>query len=75
MHMVLKSVLKMAQASARCIPHLFLEDDCAHNHASYNCKLSDVLSHSNGVRRWTRPIAGKMSARTSLSDIFPSNFA
>ena len=44
-HMILKSDLKMAQASARCIPHLLLEDDCAHNHASYNFKLSDVLSN------------------------------
>ena len=75
MHMILKSDLKMAQTSARCIPHLLLEDDCAHNHASYNCKLSDVLSNSNGMRRWARPIAGKMIARTSLSDNFPSNFA
>ena len=33
-------------------------------------KLSDVLSNSNGVRRWARPIAGKMIARASLSDIF-----
>ena len=75
MHMLLKSDLKMAQTSARCIPRLLLEDDCAHNHASYNCKLSDVHSNANGVRRWARPIAGKMSARTSLSNIFPSNFA
>ena len=75
MHMLLKSDLKMAQTSARCIPRLLLEDDCAHNHASYNCKLSDVLSNANGVRRWARPIDGKMSARTSLSNIFPSNFA
>ena len=36
MHMILKSDLKMAQTSARCIPLLLLEDDCAHNHASYN---------------------------------------
>ena len=74
-HMILKSDLKMEQTSARCIPHLLLEDDCAHNHASYNCKLSDVIINSNGVRQWARPIAGKMNARTSLSDIFPSNFA
>ena len=75
MHMILKSALKMAQTSARCIQHLLLEDDCAHNHACYNCKLSDVLSNSNGVRRWARPISGKMSARTSLTDTFPPNFA
>ena len=74
-HMILKSDWKMAQTSARCIPHLLLEDYCAHNHASDNCKLSHVLSNSNGVRRWARPIAGKMSAQTSLSDIFPSNCA
>ena len=75
MHMILKSDLKMAQTSESCIPHLLLEDDCAHNHASYNCILSDVLSNSNSVRWWARHIAGKMSAQTSLSDIFPSNFA
>ena len=71
MHMILKSDLKMAHASARCIPHLLSEDDCGHNLASYNCKLSDVLSNSNGVRRWVRPIAGKMSAQASLLDISP----
>ena len=54
MHMILKSDLKMAQASARCISHLLLEDDCGHNQASYN----DVLSNSNDVRGWVRPIAG-----------------
>ena len=75
MHIILKSDLKMAQTSAKCITYLFLEDECAHDHASYDCKLSDVLSNSNGVRRWARPIAGKMSARTTLSNIFPPNFA
>ena len=63
-HMILKLDLKMAQASARCIPHLLLEDDCGHNLASYNCKLSEVLSNSNDMRRWDRPIAGKMSTHT-----------
>ena len=63
--------LKMAQASARCIAHLLLDDDCGHNQASYNSKLSDVLNNSNYVRRWVRPIAGKMSAQTSLLDISP----
>ena len=43
-------------------PHLLLEDDYGHNQAIYNCKLSDVLRNSNDVRRWARPIAGKMSA-------------
>ena len=37
MQMILKSDLKMAQASARCIPHLLLEDDCGSNQASNNC--------------------------------------
>ena len=74
-YMILKSDLKIAKTSAKCIPHLLLEDGCAHNHASCDCKLSDVLSNSNDVCRWARPIAGKMSAQTSLSDIFPSNFA
>ena len=64
MHMILKSDLKMAQASARCISYLLLEDDCGHNQARYNCKLSDVLSNSNDVRWRVRPIAGKMSAQT-----------
>ena len=71
MHMILKSDLKMAQASSRCIQHLLFEDDCRHNQASYNCKLSNFLSKSNDVHRWVRPIAGKMSAQTSLLDISP----
>ena len=66
MHMILKSDMKMAQASARCIPHLLLEDDCRHNQASYNCKLFDILSNSNDVGRWVRPIARKINAQTSL---------
>ena len=49
-------------------------DDCSHNQASYNCKLSDVINNSNDVRWWVRPIAGKISAQTSLFDIFPSKF-
>ena len=51
MHMLLKSDLKMVQASARCIPHLLLEDDCGHNQASYKCNFNDVLSNSNDVGR------------------------
>ena len=74
-HMLLKSDLKMAQASARCIPHLSLEDDCGHNQASYNCKLLDVLSNSNDVRQWARPIAEKMSAQTSLLEFLLTIFA
>ena len=65
----------MVQTSVRCIPHLLLEEDCAHNHASYNCKLPDVGSNLNGVRRLARHIAGKISAHTLLSNIFPSNSA
>ena len=42
-HMILISDLKKAQPSARYIPHLLLEDDCAINHASYKCKLTEVL--------------------------------
>ena len=71
MHIVLKSDLKMTQASARCILHLLLEDDCGHNQASYNCKLSGVLSNSHDLRWWIRPKTGKMSAQTSLLDISP----
>ena len=63
--MILKSDLKMAQAYARCIPNLLLEDNCGHNQASYNCKLSDVLRYSKDVRWWVGPIDGKMSAQTS----------
>ena len=61
--MILKSDLKMAKAF-----HIY---DCRHNQASYNCKLSNVLSNSNDVRRWVRLIAGKLSAQTSLLDISP----
>ena len=71
MHRILKSDLKVANASARWIPHLLLEDDCNHNQASYNCKLSDIIDNSNDVCWWVRPIAGKISAQTSLFDIFP----
>ena len=73
-HRILKSDLKMAKASARWIPHLLSEDNCIHNQASYNCKLVNVINNSNDVRRWVRPIAGKINAQTSLFDIFPSNF-
>ena len=69
--MILKSVLKMAQASARCIPHLLLEVDCEHNQASYNCKISDALSNTIDVRRWVRHKAGKMSPQTALLNISP----
>ena len=66
MHMILKSDLKMAQASAICIPYLSLGDDCRHCQASYNCELSDILSNSNDLRQWVRPLAGKMNAQTAL---------
>ena len=74
MHRILNSNLKVAKASARWIPHLLSEDGCIHNQASYICKLVDVINNSNDVRRWVRPIAGKISAQTSLFDMFPSNF-
>ena len=74
MHGILKSDLKVAKASERWIPHLLSEDDCIHNQASYNCKLVDVINNSNGVRRWVRPLAGKISAHISLLDTFPSKF-
>ena len=75
-HRILKSDLKVATtyASAQWIPHLLSEDDCINNQASYNCKLVDVINNSNDVRRWVRPIAGKISAQTSLFNIFPSKF-
>ena len=74
MHRIFKSDLKVAKASARWIPHLLSEDDCIHNQASFNCKLVDVSNNSNDVRRWVRPIAGKISAQPSLFEIFPSKF-
>ena len=70
MYRILKSDLKVANASATLIPHL-LSEDGSHNQASYNCKLSDVINYSNDVHRWVRHIAGKISAQTSLFDIFP----
>ena len=71
MHRKLKSDLKVAKASSRWILHLLSEDDCSHNQAIYNGKLSDVINNSNDVRRWVRPKAGKISAQTSFYDIFP----
>ena len=74
MHRILKSDLKVAKISARWISYLS-EDDCSHNQASYNnCKLSDVINNFNDVRRRVSPIAGKISAQTSIFDIFPSKF-
>ena len=70
MDRILKSDLKMSKASARWVPRLLLEDDGGHYPASYNCKLSGVINSLNDVRRWVRPIAGKISAQTSLFDIF-----
>ena len=72
MHRILKSDLKVAKAYAKWIPQISSEDDCTHNQASNNCKLVDVIDNSNDVRRWVRPIAGKISAQTSLLDIVPS---
>ena len=72
MHRILKSDLKMSMASARWVPRLLSEDNGGHYPASYNCKLSDVVNTSSlkDVRRLVRPIAGKISAQTSLFDIF-----
>ena len=63
----------MSKASARWVPHLLPEDQCGHNPASYNCKRSDVFNNLNDVRRWVRPIAGKIIAQTLLFDIFFQN--
>ena len=69
-HRILKSDLKMSKAPARWVPRLLSEDNGEHYPASYNCKLSDVINSLNDVRRLVRPIAGKISARTSLFNIF-----
>ena len=61
MHRILKSDLKMSKASARWVSRLLSEDDCGHNPASCNCKLSNVFNNSNDVRRCVRRIAGKTS--------------
>ena len=60
----------MSKASARWVPRLLSEDDGGYYPANYNCKLSDVINSLNDVRRGVRPIAGKISAQTSLFDIF-----
>ena len=73
-HRISKSDLKVAKAYVRWIPQILSEDGCIHNQASNNCKLVDVINNSNDVRRWVRPVAGKISAHTSLFDIFPSKF-
>ena len=70
MHRILKSDLKMSKASARWVPRLLSEDNGGHYPASYNCKLSDIINRLNDVRRLVRPITGKISAQTSLFDIF-----
>ena len=68
-HMISKSDMKMSKASARRVPRLLSEDDSGHNQASYSCKFSDVINNLNDVRRWIRPITGKISAQTSLFEI------
>ena len=70
MQRILKSDLKMSKASARWVPRLLSEDNGGHYPASYNCKFSDVINSLYDVRRLVRPIAGKISAQTSLFDIF-----
>ena len=69
-HRILKSDVKMSKASARWVPRLLSENYGGHYPASYNCKLSDVINSLNDVHRLVRPIAGKISAQTSLFDIF-----
>ena len=69
-HRILKSDLKRSKVSARWVPRLLSEDNGGHYPASYNCKLSDVINSLNDVRRLVRHIAGKISAQTSLFDIF-----
>ena len=44
-HRILKSDLKLSKASAIRVPRLLSVDDCEHNLASYNCKLSDVINN------------------------------
>ena len=75
MHAILKSELKLSKAAARWVLRFLSVDDCEHNPASYNCKLSDVINNLNDVPWWVRPTVGKISAQTSLFDIFPSKFA
>ena len=75
MHTILKSELNLSKATARWVLRFLLVDDCEHNPASYNYKLSNVINNLNDVRRWVRPTVGKISAQTSLFDIFSSKFA
>ena len=64
----------MSKASARWVPRLS-EDDCGHfTQLITIVKFSEVINNLNDVRRWVRPIAGKISAQKSLFDIFPSKF-
>ena len=65
----------MPNVSVRWVPRLFLSDEYGHNQASYNFKFSDIINNLNDVRQWVRPIAGKISAQTSLFFIFLSQFA
>ena len=65
----------MSKAFARWIPRLLSVGDCEHKPTSYSCKLSDLINNLNDVRQWVRPTVGKISAQTSLFDIFPSKFA
>ena len=70
MHRILKLDVKMSKASARWVHRLLSEDDGGHYPANYNCKLSDVINNLNDGRRLVRPIPSKISAQTSLFDIF-----
>ena len=75
LHRIFNSDLKLSKAFARSVPRLLSVGDCEHNPTSYNCTLSDGINNFNDVCRWVRPTFGKISAQTSLFDIFPSKFA
>ena len=76
-HRVLKSDLKMSKASARWVSRLLYRKMTADKTQLVTrfSKLSNVFNNLNDVRRWVRCIAGKISAQTSLFDIFLSKFA
>ena len=64
LHRILKSDFKLSKASARWVLRFLSVDDCEHNPAGYNCKLSDAIHNLNDVRRWVTPTVGKISAQT-----------
>ena len=64
----------MSMAFLSLVPRLLSENDCGHNQASYNCKLSDVFNNLIDLCQWVMTIAGKSIAQTSLFDIFLTKF-